>query len=196
MTPQSQVYTYFTNYLHTLTRTICTVWSTSPSPITVESFTGTSGPAVSISSDPMELFSLYFGDSIIDAIVRETNRYAFQCRGNEEWQTNPAEIRAYLGFNVLMGINHLPEIRDYWSRDPRLHYAPISDRISRDRYEEISRYLHFVDNETLPQRGESGYERLQKVKPIISAIRERCLKTYRPKKENSIDEAMIPFKGE
>lgn len=157
------IYKANTKYIHTLTFIICIEWLTSPSPITVESFTGTSGPAVSISSDPMELFSLFFDDNVIALIVRETNRYASQCRGNEQWKTNPAEIRAYLGFNVLMGINHLPEIRDYWSRDPRLHYSPISDRISRERYEEISRYLHFVYNDTLPLKEGSGYQQLQNI---------------------------------
>ena len=28
---------------------------------------------------------------------------------------NKQEIQAYLGFMILMGINELPEIRDYWS---------------------------------------------------------------------------------
>ena len=94
-----------------------------------------------------------------------------------------------------MGINRLPEVQHYWARDARLHYAPIADRISRLRFEEINRYLHFVDNTTFPSRGEQGYQRLQKVQPVIDAIRERCLKAYRPRAENSIDEAMIPFKG-
>ena len=49
----------------------------------------------------------------------------------------------------LMGINKLPEIRDYWSTNEFLCYAPIADRISRDRFEQITRYLHFVDSDTL-----------------------------------------------
>ena len=143
----------------------------------------------------MELFSLFFGDDIIDLIVRETNRYAALCRGDNTWQTTHEEIKAYLGFHVLMGINRLPEIRDYWANDECLHYAPIAKRIARLRFEQISRYLHFADNSTLPARGMEGYNRLQKVQPIIIAIKERCLRNHRPTAENSIDEAMIPFKG-
>ena len=93
---------------------------------------------------------------------------------------------------VLMGINELPEIRDYWSRDPCLHYSPIASRITRNHFEEISRYLHFVDNDTW---GEEGYHRLQKILPIISAINTACRGNYHPNCENSVDEAMIPFKG-
>ena len=66
------------------------------------------------------------------------------------WETDANEIRAYMGFMILMGINKLPEIRDYWSVDPTFRYAPIADRITRDRFEEITRYLHFIDNDSLP----------------------------------------------
>ena len=48
------------------------------------------------------------------------------------------ECRAYLGFAILMGIVRLPEERDYWSQDSYLRYAPIADRIGRDRFEEIT----------------------------------------------------------
>ena len=161
----------------------------------MEPFSGVSGPAVPISCDPEQMFSLFFDDQVIHLIVTETNRYAAQCRGDSTWTTNEQEVKAYLGFHVLMGINHLPEIHDYWSNDERLHYAPIASRISRHRFEEITRYLHFVDNTTLPARGEDGYRRLQKIQPMISAIRERCLSNHRHAAQNSIDEAMIPFKG-
>ena len=70
---------------------------------------------------------------------------------------------------ILIGINRLPEIRDYWSNNEYLHYSPIADRITRDRFEQIT-YLHFADNETLPARGEEGYSRLHKVDPIISTL--------------------------
>ena len=160
-------------------------------------FAGEVGPAVPTSSNPMELFSLFFDDEVIGTIVRETNRYAEQCLADttKTWSTNAAEIRAYIGFNMLMGINRLPEIRDYWAKDEKLHYSPIASRVSRSRFEDITRYLHFADNSVLPARGEAGYERLQKVQPIITAMKQRCTSLYNPNAQNSIDEAMIPYKG-
>ena len=114
------------------------------------------------------IFSLFFDDNLVGMIVEETNRYAEQCLQeiNKQWTTN-AEIWAYIGFMILMGINRLPEIQDYWSTDTSLRYAPTADRISRDRFEEITQYLHFADNDKLPARGEDGFLRLQKVDPII-----------------------------
>ena len=106
-----------------------------------------------------------------------------------------AEIKAYFGFMVVMGVNRLPEIRDYWASDEKLHNTFIASRITRDRFEEITRYLHFIDNTGLPLRDEPGFHRLQKVLPMITVMKDRFLMNYSPHPQNSIDEAMIPFKG-
>ena len=167
--------------------------------MTVASFTAEVGPQVPVSNDPLEMFSHFFNHELLQLIVKETNRYADQCKElegrQEEWKTTEEEIKAYFGFQILMGINVLPEMRDYWSKDEKLHYSPVASKISRDRFEEISRYLHFANNATLPGRLEEGYSRLQKVDPVIQAVRNRCLNLYQPHRENAIDEAMVPFKG-
>ena len=82
--------------------------------------------------EPVGLFSFFFDDNLVGLIVDETNRYAQQSlQGTDKvWETDGDEIRAYMGFMILMGINKLPEIRDYWSVDPKLRYAPIADRIT------------------------------------------------------------------
>ena len=95
-----------------------------------------------------------------------------------------------------MGIVHEPEIRDYWSQSELLHYSPIASRISRRRFEEISRYFHLVDNTSLPERGQPGFNRLQKVKDVLDMVRREFSAVYRPHSNLSVDEAMIPFKGE
>ena len=155
------------------------------------------GPKVPLPSDPLGLFSLFFDNTLVDLIVEETNRYAEQTlQGtNKEWSTDAQEIRAYMGFMILMGINQLPEIRDYWSTNEFLHYAPIANRISRDRFEQITRYLHFTDNDVLPSRDAVNFSRLQKVDPVIDHLKEKFKSAYYPHCEVSIDEAMIPFKG-
>lgn len=110
-------------------------------------------------------------------------------------QTSLEEIKAYLGFMIIMGINRLPEIRDYWSNDDKLHNTFIASRITCDCFEQISRYLHFVDNTTLPSRDQPGYHRLQKVLPIITHTKRKCRENYNPHPQNSLDEAMIGYDG-
>lgn len=77
-----------------------------------------------------------------------------------------------------MGLVRAPELQDYWSSGETFHYAPIADHISRNRFEEITRYLHFVDKQNLPARGAPGYHRLQHVKPVLDALRERFSDVY------------------
>ncbi len=121
------------------------------------------------------MFSHYFDEHLLGTIVHETNLFAAQSLAavNREttWETTIKELKAYLGFMLVMGVNRLPEIRDYWSRDEKLHNSFIASRISRDRFEEISRYLHFTDNTTLPARDEPSYHRLQKVLPMITELK-------------------------
>ena len=101
-----------------------------------------------------------------------------------------------MGFMILMGVVKLPSIPDYWKRDDIFNYGPISSRITRDRFFEITRYLHFSDNTALVAPGEDGYDRLGKIRLVIAMINESLQAIYNPHKEVSIDEAMIPFKGQ
>ena len=114
--------------------------------------------------------------------------------GDEEftkWRSvTVPELKAFLGFHILMGINHLPSLDDYWRRDPLLHYAPIAGRITRDRFREVSRYLHFV-NDSLQPRESPGYDRLGKVRPVINHLSTKFADLYQPHCEVAIDEAMI-----
>ena len=91
-----------------------------------------------------------------------------------------------------MGIVREPEIRDYWAQSPLLHYSPIA---GKNRFEEISRYVHLVDNFALPRRGESGYHRLQKMNEVMDMVREHFKAIYNPNVSISVDESVIPFKG-
>ena len=52
-----------------------------------------------------------------------------------------------------------------------------------------------MNNDTLVGRDEEGYTRLQKIQPVIDEIKQACLSNYNPHQEQSIDEAMIKFKG-
>lgn len=165
----------------------------------VAPFTQPVGPTVPISTSPVEVFTLFFTDNIVTHIVEQSNLYAKQVLGEEryvEWEKISAtELRAYFGFKILMGLYPKPAVRDYWKRDPFVNYPPISERISRDRFYDIGRYLHFADNTTLVPQGQPGYDQLGKVRPVIDKISERLLTVYKPHCENSMDEVMVRFEG-
>ena len=104
------------------------------------------------------MFLQFFTQEVLTRIVRETNRYTAQglsaANSNSTWVTDLTEMKAFLGFMVVIGVNWLPEIRDYWSTDTKLNNAFISSRITCKRFGKISRYLHFLVNTTLPLRDE------------------------------------------
>ena len=176
-----------------------TDWSSNLTSLTISDFNSSVGPTVPVPETASEVFDLMFTPSLMDTIVEQSNLYAEQVMGEEKYacweKISSEELRAYFGFCILMEIAHLPALDDYWSTDPTLHYSPIADRISRDRFREISRYLHFANNTTLPARGSPGYDRLGKVRPVIDELSKRFTDLYKPHKEVAVDEAMIKFTG-
>ena len=101
-------------------------WSTNLTSLTMSDFNSSVGPTVPVPEKALEVFDLMFTPSFMDMIVEQSNLYARQVMGEEKYATwekiTREELRAYLGFCILMGIAHLPAL-DYWSTDPALHYS-------------------------------------------------------------------------
>ena len=132
--------------------------------------------------------------------MEQTNKYAAECMGAEKFdrwdKVTVEELCAYLGFMLLMGVVHLPSLYDYWKNDEVYHYSPIASKISRNRFLQLHRYLHFVDNSRVTPPGSPEYDRLGKIRPVAEILSERVAAVYEPGRNISIDEAMIPFKGQ
>lgn len=87
----------------------------------------------------------------------------------------------------------MPRYDLYWSTEMR--YPSIADVMSRDRFKEIIRYMHFNDNTKLVKnREDPAYDRLFKVRQLLTKLRAQCL-LLDPEEKESIDEQMIPFNG-
>ena len=103
-------------------------------------------------------------------------------------------MMAFIGINIAMGIISLPQVRDYWSCDPILNHKWFSTIMSRNRFLEILRYFHIVDNTTAQSRSDPNYNRLWKIQPIISILQKTSRDLYSPHEQLSIDESMIGTK--
>ena len=162
-------------------------WSEGSS-VQVQPFSMNVGPTFPLEEEPVAIFSALFTPQLLDHIVAETNRYATLCLTSTHkgegppptWETDANEISAYLGFAILMGINRVPDLYDYWSTSELYHYFSVASRIPRKRFLELSRFLHFADNATISSRGDPGYDRLAKVRPVIETLRESFLSSYNP----------------
>lgn len=60
---------------------------------------------------------------------------------------------------------------------------------------EIMRYFHLVDNTTAPSGSDPNYNKLRKIKPIISLLQETSAKMYAPHPQLSVDKSMIGTKS-
>ncbi|XP_065583822.1 piggyBac transposable element-derived protein 3-like [Artemia franciscana] len=85
----------------------------------------------------------------------------------------------------------MPSYRSYWSNETR--YPVIADAMSRDRFEQIKKYLHFNDNLTQKPRGDPGHDKIHKVRPLIEMIRDNFMKIP-PEEHQAVDEQIVPTK--
>ena len=168
-------------------------------PVYVREFTEETGPAVPVPSSPLQVFHLFFTPAILEYIVTETNRYARLEMGEERYRkwdiiTNE-DLIAYFGIMIVMGMVRLPALADYWKRDPLFQCTIVSESMARDRFFEIHRFLHFVDISTTPLPTDDNYDRLNRIRKILTLIEERFVALYHPHCQCAVDEAMVPYKG-
>jgi hypothetical protein len=67
--------------------------------------------------------------------------------------------------------------------------------MSRNRYQLITTFLYFNNNTTRMERGQEGYDALHKIRPLLDIVDPFYQRAYCPRRELSIDESMIKFKG-
>ena len=172
-------------------------------------FTGNPGPtALAEVSDPenfLEYFQLIINDDVLGIVVEETNRYAGQFFSStagtlpthsraHDWKplTLP-ELKIFLGLTLLTGIlDKRGHLSDYWSKNPLLYTPFFGQTMSRNRYQNILKFLHFNDNAARPS---DSTDKLYKLRPIHDKIVENWRTLYNPGEQISIDEGMLKWRG-
>lgn len=120
-------------------------WSEPQGHIQVQPFTETPGPVHQLGANATQLdfFGLCWDPSFFDLLVDETNQYAQLkqvSKPDTNWYpTTPEEMKAFIGVNILMGIDLKPEIDSYWSTDEFLGNMGIQRVFPRDRFEHLTR---------------------------------------------------------
>lgn len=150
------------------------------------------------SAKAADFFMQFFDEDMIQHLVDQTNLYAEKNPPGSRYpwyDTSASEIKAFLGLIIAMGIKRLPSIPDYWSSDPILGAPELVKGFPLNRFKHLLGSLHFNDNDKALPRGIPGYDRLYKIRPILDAVHKKCSLLYNPHQANSIDEAMVGFKG-
>ena len=98
-------------------------------------------PAIPMS--PMEYFSLFWDDTVMDTLVYQTNLYSVQQTGASINLTKD-ELEEFLGIQMRMSVVKMPSYELYWAAGTS--YDPIASVMSRNTYKKVHTFLHANDN--------------------------------------------------
>ena len=100
-------------------------------------------------------------------------------------------MKAFVGLLIIMGILQLPCLEMYWQIDSDLLRTPgISSIMSRVQFEQIWWFLHLADN------SQDKTDKLYKVRYLVDLVTKQFKDKYTLHQPVTIDEAMIPYKGQ
>ena len=158
---------------------------------------------------PVQFFFKFFPVHLFILIADWTNAKMQKAR-QAITITTPAEIRAWLGIHLIMGLSKTANYRDYWSAHPGYRNSLITRTMTRCRFETISQHLmcsdpnDASDPEKMPFNTYSKNKRrnkamlrrpLHKVQAVWDTVQKRCQENYNCARELAIDEAMIRYRG-
>src|SRR5271155_196791 len=169
------------------------------------------------SSNPEDLFSLFFTDLVLDRIVRCTNLNAERVRVDPvtaraknirfhdslnqlSWKpVTSSDILAYFGILIYMGIHVEPYINDYWNtgdEDRPIHQL-VRKTMSRYRWKQINRYFHIWDlaSDQLFKRPDNKVRPHEKVDPLWKLLSAPFQRYWKPGRDLAIDECIEAFTG-
>lgn len=176
-------------------------WLENDTPPVIEQFLGQSGVVV-MPNNPQsvnEVVQLFIGNDLFDYMVEETNRYHQQnmdkfkdrAKGVKWKDVTMIELKKMLGLLLLMGKVRKDSRDEYWSTEKTIETPIFAQVMSRDRFRQIWYSWHFSNN----QNDHNERDRLQKIRHIISYFSTKFENVYKPQRELSLDESMIPWRG-
>lgn len=151
---------------------------------------------------PLELFQLFFSTTVIDTLVKNTNAHAkrkYQGQ-KEKWRpVTKADMYSFLALVLYMGIVPLKTLKDFWKGSSLFRLPFPASVMSSRRFLAISRILHMndpsVEAANDQKKGNSGYDKLCKIKPLYEQILAACYTFFHPYQHISIDERMVATKA-
>ena len=97
-------------------------------------------------------------------------------------------MQKFLGIILLSGYH--TEEQQYWSTQPDLRVEIVAKTMSRNRYLEIKKYMHFADNLKL-----TPGNKMSKISPLYDMMNKNLVQFDIFHSLVSIDESMVPYFG-
>lgn len=149
------------------------------------------------SPSPLEIFEHFLPTDFVEEIVNQTNNY-YQYVINK----NPAsalknyrptdvnEMYTFFGVCLLMPLTKKHRLQDYWTKEFIIETPIFGQVMSRDRYFQILRFLHFCDNDNIDKN-----DRLYKIRCVVDHYKNSFKNSLYPFQNLVIDESLMLFKG-
>lgn len=117
-------------------------------------------------------------------------------RWKSRWiPVTPGYILVWLSVLMARGADGRRQPEMYWSTRYGEGVAWIRNSLTRDAFVQIRRSLHFVDNSTLPKKGDPRWSPLQKIEPVLKLVQCQLGKAWILGQRCCVDESMIKYMG-
>lgn len=125
---------------------------------------------------------------MINHIVCQTNLYGNRDENSSNFRVTTKEIRNNLG--ILSGHHFQAEEKNYWSRQEDLDVIAVTQAMSRNRYHDKKKHLHFADKQNLSKGG-----KMTKISPLYGMLNRNLVQFGIFHKLLSVDESVVPYFG-
>ena len=114
---------------------------------------------------------MFWDDEFFVYIKQQSELYAKQITPTSLFEVSVEELKVFVAIILLSGYNNLPRRDMYWSLDEDVRNEAVASAMSRNRFREILRYIHFADNLAAPND-----DKYAKVRPLIMHLNEQFIK--------------------
>jgi hypothetical protein len=134
---------------------------------------------------PLLLLQRFLPHNLMEEFARHTNAAA-----PHDWRpTTAAELYAFLGVHLFVGINRLPRTETYWSST--FANPLVTSLFSRDRFKQLLRFFRVVAlDEAAADRNP-----LPHVRTLAAKLNASFAAHAAPSQHLALDEAMVAYKG-
>lgn len=136
-----------------------------------------------------EQFEKIFDDELLQMIIKESSNYAAY-KEKPDPKITVAELRVYIAILVISGYSVQSRFESYWSRDPDLRNELIYNSMRKNRFKEISQFLHFED-----MNKPNTSDKIWKLRPLTDYLKKKFLQNFHAEQNLSYDESMIEYYG-
>ena len=146
-------------------------------------------PALESHELPSSLFEKFLTDDILKSFRNTSGRYA-QNNGNYSYKLELHDLKAFMAILLINGYVDLPQRPMFWECSIDIHNDAVSSMMSKNRFDEIMKYLHLAYNTSLDPN-----DKFSKVRPLLDKLIEQYLSNYLPEHRVIIDKSMVPYFG-